>query len=319
MEQIKLIDAGVFLFKRKKSIIAIAVAVAILMVIFCCFTGPNKEEALTLKLTADPSLDTFISQNTDNSTLILSGEEIYPFDDKVTEYVEKIKLSKKQSGRVNPYLSHNRLSVENIQSSLSEGRFIEFLKEKGVDAKIEVSVSASDVKINIEYDSGKKGDTYSNDVIGYVSEYLSTVMDEYVKDVLDTHKKLIVEDEKLINQLITEYNEATKTAGTDPLALEKCRALLSSYAQVAYNYDVSNTVVMLSNQLLAIDISHNVELIDFDMHDSTSFGVITVFSVFGLLVGLICGCFAIYVISLCGQVFKKVQAKNENKNEKEEI
>ena len=280
MERFKLVDTGVFLFKRKKSVIAIAVVVAILMVILCCFTGPNKEEVVTLKLTADPSLDTFISQNTDNSTVILSGTEIYPFDDKVTEYVEKIKLSKKQSGRVNPYLSHNRLSVENVQSSLSEGRFIDYLNLKGVDAKIEVSVSASDVKIEIQYDSGKKGEPYSNEVAGYVSEYLSIVMEDYINDVLDTHKKLIAEDQKLINELITQYNEAANTAGTDPAALERCRALLSSYAQVAYNYDVSNTVVMLSNQLLAIDVSHNVELIDFDMHDSTSFGVLSVFSVF---------------------------------------
>ncbi len=319
MEQLKLVDAGVFILKKKYWVIATALVMAVLMVVFCCFTKPSNEESITLKLSADPTLDTFISQTTDKSTVFLTADDVYPFDDKVTEYVEKVKTTKSGSGRVNPYLGHSRLSVESIRNCLSENRFADFLISSGINAGVNVTLTDEDVKIDLCYNAGKEDVSYYNLVVEKTLEYLSMMMDEYVTDTLNTHKKLIEEDEKLINQILTDYKAAEKDANNNPLALEKCRSLLSTYAQAAYNNDVSNTVVMLSNQLLAIDLGYKAEVVNYTSHTNNSFSVIAVFSLFGIIIGAILGCFGVYVFALISKVCKTAKEKVEDIVEEETV
>lgn len=314
MEQLKLVDAGVFILKKKYWVIATALIMAVLMVVFCCLLKPANEESITLKLSADPTLDTFISQTADKSTVLLTGDDGYPFDDKVIEYVEKAKTTKSGSGRVNPYLDHSRLSVDSIRKTLLEDRYKSFLISNGIDAGVVVTLTDDDIRIELSYSARKDGVTYYNLAIEKTLEYLSTMMDEYVTDTLNTHKKLLDEDAKLIGQILTEYKEAEKGANNNPLALEKCRSLLSTYAQAAYNSDVSNTVVMVSNQLLAVDLGYKAEVIDYTTHSNTSFGMIAVFSIFGLIIGTILGCFGVYIFSLAGNVCKTAKEKLEEES-----
>ena len=319
MEQLKLVDAGVFILKKKYWVIATAIIMAALMVVFCCLLKPSSEESIVLKLSADPTLDTFISQANDKSTVLLTGDDGYPCDDKVIEYVEKAKATKSISGRINPYLGHSRLSVDSIRKTLLEDRYKSFLISNGINAGVFVTITDDDIRIELSYDAGKNGDTYYNLAIEKTLEYLSTMMDEYVTDTLNTHKKLLDEDSKLIADILTQYKEAEKTANSDPLSLEKCRSLLSTYAQAAYNSDISNTVVMVSNQLLAVDLGYNAEVLDYDIHSNNSFGMIAVFSLFGLIIGTILGCFGVYVFSLAGNVCKTAKGKVEEETAEEDI
>lgn len=309
MEQMKLIDAGVFILKKKYWVMATALIVALLMVVFCCIIKPAKEETITLKLTNDAALDTFITQPNENSTLIMSAEGDYPFDDKVTTYIEDIKPSKVQGGRVNPYLTHNRLDVENMQIHLAEDRFFDYLYSNGINGFVDVSVTDDNVKITVGYDPVKDDDVYLDLVVERTLDYLTLVTEEYIGDTLETHKKLLEEDQKVINQIIADYGEASKAAPNDPLSLEKCRSLLSTYAQAAYNSDVSNTVVMASNQLLAVDIRYNAEILDYSLRNNNGIAIISVFGLFGLVVGAILGSFGVYIFSLMGAVLKTSKGK----------
>lgn len=315
MEQLKLVDAGVFILKKKYWVIATALVMAVFMVVSCCLLKPANEETITLKLSADPTLDTFISQSNDKSTVFLTGDDVYPFDDKVIEYVEKAKSTKSGSGRINPYLAHNRLSVESIRESLTDSRFKSYLVSCGIDAGVGVTLTDEDVRISLSYN--KNNADYYNLVVEKVLAYLSMMMDEYVTDTLNTHKKLLEEDTKLINQILTEYKEAEKAANNNSLALEKCRSLLSSYAQAAYNTDISNTVVMVSNQLLAIDLGYKAEVINHTTQNNMSIKVIAVFAVFGFIVGAVLGCFGVYIFALAGKICKTAKGKFEQNNSTE--
>lgn len=313
MENLKLIDVGVFLFKRKTVIIAIALLCAIIMVMVTCVLGPVNEAIFSMRITANSALDSFTSQYTEDSTIIISDAE-YPFDDSVSAYIESVKRTKSASGRKNPYSNNIRLDVSSLQNYLLEEKYSQFLKTKGIDALVNVKINTADVTITLEYNDKRHEEQFRNEMLDYTAEYLSGVTNEYINEIFETHSKLLAEDEKAIQSILSEYNKTKTDAVSDPLSSEKCRSLLNSYAQAAYNYDISNSVVLLSEQLLALGTQPTIELVDEDFQNNISVGKIAVFSVFGLVIGIIFACFIVYIASLCSQIWKKVRNYTEPKD-----
>lgn len=313
MEQNKMIDMGVFLYRRKIAIIVIAFFVAAIIVGITCLKGNAIEGSFTLNVRSDEVLNLYLSSENNIKMDVVKDASEYPFDNSVAAYVESIKPMKSAGGRSNPYFATKIFYTESLEKMLCEPEYKQYLKDNGISGSISVNGKESPVRIALTFTDKALQSTVSEKLRQLTIDYLDKRCDDYINSVLETHKALLDQDKKILETLSQEYKTAVAKTGADPLSNEECRALLNKYAQTAYNRDVSQTVIDTSEQLLKLETTPQVGYEGSNVSANGSPVRIVVFGAFGLVVGAVFGCFAVYILSFLGDIAKK--AKDE-KNKK---
>ena len=288
-----------------------AVAVALITLLVTCLAAPAYESNFSMTVTPPLSANSFFSVSSTQSSSYFYETAPYPFDDSVAQYVESLKPQKATGGRINPFSSLELLSESKLYSYLTESRYRDFLRDRGIDGQIHITSGSGKVTVAFDYDDKELSQTLKDNIVSLTGEYLSTVSTEYIHEILETHTALLKSDKTALDTIITQYNAAALKAGSGPLASETCRALLNEYAQTAYNYDISSSVVSLSNQILSLNLTPEISLLEFSSQSNHSPMKIAAFGVFGFIIGLILGGFLVFFFSLCSRVFR---AAHQNAN-----
>ncbi len=305
MGNLKLVDAGVFLYKKWKPVLFIGIAVMIVTVLVACLLGNPYSAQLSSTFFNNPQLNG-LGQNVANNTVIVHAVEApYPQDTWAVEYVESIKPSKTATGRVNPFRNAELFSESKLAAYFGTEGFKAFMTENEIDpSHISVLVTSNTITVTSLDKDKEQCSQNLNRVMELCSEYIDDLYKQTIADVRTNYQAMLDIDQKEMQAVLDRY-ESVKGKSGSMAQNEEGRRLLNEYAQIAYDYDVACATIAMADDLTKISLKPVMVVNSVEYSSNLSPIVIACYAVIGLIVGLILGGFAAFVGEYCKTVKKK--------------